>query len=95
MDEFDWMQMREEASNYVRNKNTKILNNWCAEAHVTSPIGYYNDYETLTVFTDSPGKLIGKAGTLIEKYKAEFNEEFHGDYKIKFVEIRGGFANIA
>ena len=94
MDDDKWMQEREDALNYIQGKNVKILNAWCAEAHVTSPVGYYNDYETITIFTDKPGWLIGKAGTLVEKYKTLFNEEFHKDYKIKFIEVQGGFANI-
>ena len=96
MDDDEWMQMREDARVYMKNRNTKILNAWCNEAKVRSPIGYYNDLDgSITVFTDHPGALIGKAGTLVEKYKSQFNKEFNRDYKINFVEIRGGFANIS
>lgn len=95
MDDLEWMQAREDASIYMKNRNTKIIDAWCSEAHVTSPVGYYNDLDgCITVFTDCPGALIGRAGTLVEKYKIQFNEEFHKDYKINFIEVRGGFANI-
>lgn len=87
--------MCEDARVCMENRNTKILNEWCNEAEVKSPIGYYNDLDaSIIIFTDSPGRLIGKAGMLVEKYKEQFNEEFHRDYKINFIEVRGGFANI-
>lgn len=77
-----------------RNEFTKFLTKWCQEAGVNTPMGY--DYsiseKTLTVFTDRPGLLIGKAGAIIEKYK-EKCQEIRPGCTIKIKEIRGGFAN--
>lgn len=81
------------ANKFNREKEREILDAWCKEAHLTEPIGYYNQYHKLTIYTNRPGLLIGCKGKLINKYRAKFREVFRPDAEIEFVEIRTGFAN--
>lgn len=80
-------------------RKRRFLDDWCKEAGVRTPVGYDFDYSTgMTIYTDKPGYLIGKGGQLVEKYTRRLNEEFgfssrNNLLKVKFVEIRGGFAN--
>lgn len=92
-----FQQMREECIAYSRNKNSALIERWCNEAGVTSPVGYYNNLgdRTMTIYTDKPGWLIGKGGCLVDKFTKQLCEEFFAkEYHVKFIEIRGGFANV-
>ena len=78
-------RFRGECLEYNYNKNCNMIEEWCKEAGVTSPVGYYNELE----------KLIGRGGCLVNKFKKRLCEQFYAnEYEVKFVEIRGGFANI-
>ena len=72
-------------------KIKKIMQAWKKEAGVNTPVAY--EYSTdIIIYTNRPGYLIGRAGTLVEKYRHIFEKEiplFHG--KIVFKEIRGDF----
>lgn len=72
-----------------------ILENWCKEAGVKTPVGYYwnTSQKCWEIYTDRPGFLIGKAGVLVDKYKNMLNKRFYCNYKINIYEIKGGFAN--
>lgn len=89
-----FQKMREEYMEYSHNKNCTLIEEWCKEAGVTSPVGYYINLggRTITIYTDRPGWLIGKGGCLVDKYTERLCEEFFvEEYHVKFVEIRGGF----
>lgn len=93
-DEDAFMEMRADAIEFMRKRYTTILNKWCKEAGVKTPVGYYDNHQgVLEIYTDKPGYLIGKGGELYDKFTAILSEEFHWNYQIKFVEVRGGFAN--
>ena len=95
-DEDNWMALRAEAHEFMHNKHKKLIEDWCAECKVTAPIGYYNDHNgTLTIYTDRPGYLIGKGGEKVTKFEEVLTKEFSKPYKVKFIEIRGGFVNIS
>ena len=88
----DWIGEAVAAHN---SKIKKILEEWCEEAHVDTPVGYYENSITkfIEIYTDHPGYLIGKGGCFVDKYTKILNKEFYHDYKIKFIEIRGGIVN--
>lgn len=89
--------MIEECIAYNRDKICKLIEGWCKEAKVESPVGYYNESieRTITIYTDKPGCLVGVGGCLVNKFKEKLCEEFYvNEYKVEFVEICGGFANI-
>ena len=95
MDEYDWMEFRAEALRFAKERNTKLIEDWCKECHVTTPVGYDNNYDgIMTIYTDRPGHLIGKGGEKVNKFKEALKQEFRKEYEVKFVEIRDGFANI-
>lgn len=73
----------------------KIIEEWCQEAHVTEPVGYYKDFRNKewVIYTTKPGWLIGKAGVTLRKYEKILNNEFYCNYKVKIVEIRGEIVN--
>lgn len=80
---------------YWNKQISKVIEEWCKEAGVVSPVGYYRNSLSgyFEIYTDSPGYLIGKGGNLVEKYELALNQLFCSDLKVKFIEIRGGFAN--
>ena len=79
----------------MNRKILSILEEWCDEAGVKTPVGYYkNSFKKCwEIYTDHPGFLIGKAGILVEKYKDILNKRFYCNYTIRFYEVQGGFAN--
>ena len=89
-----WQKAREWALKFTKNREHKFLEDWCAEAKVEEPVAYDYNYKTgFTIYTNRPGYLIGKGGSLINKYRERLKEEFLESNDIKIVEIRGGFAN--
>lgn len=90
----DFQKFRAEINTWARNRERKFLENWCAEAKLEEPVGYDFVYgEGFTIYTNRPSILIGKAGSLVNKYRDKLKEEFGKDNDIKFVEIKNGFAN--
>lgn len=95
MDELDWMEFRAKAARYEQERNRKLIEVWCKECGVTTPVGYENDHDgVMTIYTDKPGLLIGRGGEKVNKFHKALKREFNRDYKVKLVEIRGGFANL-
>ena len=94
--EDEWLEMRAEAHAFMHNMHKKLIEDWCEECKVTTPVGYYHDYatHTLHIYTDWPGKLIGKGGEAVRKFEETLSKEFRKPYKVKFIEVRGGFVNI-
>ena len=95
-DEIDaqWEDMRNEAHNWAVNRERKFLEDWCIEVGLKEPVAYnYEYHKGFTIYTNHPGVLIGKAGSLVNKYRDRLKKEFGKDNDIKFVEIKSGFAN--
>lgn len=76
-------------------KMENIINEWCKEAGVKLPVGYYRSScgNVIEIYSKEIGYLIGCRGKLVNKYKGIFDEEFSGNYDIKFIDVKGGFAN--
>ena len=94
--EDEWMQFRAEAHEFMHNLHKKLIEDWCAECKVTTPVGYYNDMYNgvMKIYTDKPGYLIGMKGSKVKQFEAALEQEFHKPYKVEFIEIRGSFVNI-
>ena len=78
-------------------QNRKLIEEWCKEAGVNSPVGYHNELgkRRMTIYTDSPGYLIGKSGCLVDQFTKKLCKEFYvEEYEVKFVQIKGRFVNI-
>lgn len=97
MEDDSFERFRGECLEFNHNRNCKLIEEWCKEASVTSPVGYHNELgkRIITIYTDKPGYLIGRGGCLVNKFKKRLCEEFYAnEYEVKFVEIRGGFVNM-
>lgn len=68
------------------------LKAWRAESRNPHLCLYQGHGDTLTIYTDKPGYMIGRAGKLVEKYRKEISEASFGQIKnITFVETYGIF----
>ena len=80
----------------MKEREEQLLKKWLIEIGYHEPICYSSsriNFE-MEIYTTSPGKLIGKAGVNIEKFKHLLTVEFGGSWTVKLTEIRGGFIRI-
>lgn len=91
-----WLEIRSDASVYMRNEETSILKEWLNSINYTDPVGYYRDIrnKTMILYAAKPGFLIGKTGININKFAKMLSDKYHGNWKVEVIEIRGGFVNI-
>lgn len=97
-DDEAWQRMREEALEFMRNKEETLLKTWLENIGYKrkEPIGYYLSYyhRTMEIYTTRPGILIGRAGIHVEQLKKMLSDDFYGEWNVKFIEISGGFVNV-
>ena len=98
----DFMEERSLAAEFFNNRIKKCFDAAFGEINCDLFIGYSHEYgqmdcdthETkngkLTIYTNRPGIVIGKAGCNIDKLKAALKDEFGFDYNINIKEIRSG-----
>ena len=48
----------------------------------------------MIIYATRIGCLIGKAGINVAEFEKMLTEEFYDEWKVSFVEIRGGFVNV-
>lgn len=90
----DYMEdMIDEANNYIRKKERKIIEKWLEEIGCYEMVGHSRKAwnREITLVSKHPGMLIGKSGKNIEILKEMLREEFGGNYSVKFVEVWGDF----
>ena len=77
----------------AKNANEAIIKKWLDSIGYKEPIAYYKNYgdKTMEIYATKPGFLIGKAGVHVYELEKILSEEFFGEWKVKFIEIRGGF----
>lgn len=92
----DWENFRAEVHEWVKQREEGLLKRWIDEIGCKDPVGYYRDAynKTMELYSTRPGALIGKTGVNIDRLKQMLTDEFHGDWRVKLVEVRGGFVNI-
>ena len=97
-DEIDeeWENFRAEANAFMKNKEESVIKKWLNEIGYTEPVGYYRNVCTreMEIYAKRVGCLIGKAGINVKQFEKMLNEEVGGDWKVKFIEVRGGFVNV-
>lgn len=90
-----WQEMREEAHRFAAEQNETALKRWFDAIGFKGTVGYYNNLRDriFTIYTTHPGVLIGKGGSGVETFEKILNEMWWPkcEYKVEFVEIRGGF----
>ena len=91
----DFEMFRAEALAFAHNRNKTLIEKWCKDCGVTSPVGYDNNMGEgiMTIYTRQPGALIGKGGSKVDAFKADLEKEFNRKYRVKFVEVEH-FVNI-
>lgn len=94
----DWEDFRAEAHAFIKEKEETILKNWLDKIGYKDKdhIGYYRNTSdhTMEIYSCRVGALIGRAGANVELLKKMLADEFRGEWKVKFIEIRGGFTRI-
>lgn len=95
-DEDEFQILRGEALEYMKNLEESMLKRWLFEIGYNEPIGYYRNISsrTMEIYATRPGLLIGRAGVDVDKLKRMLTDEFHGEWKVKFIEIKGGIIDI-
>lgn len=80
----------------IRKTDRKLIEDWCKDCGVTTPVGYSVDYSNsvLTIYTDRPGWLIGYCGEKVSKFREAWKQEHYREYEVKFVEVHCGFVNV-
>ena len=70
----------------------KLLREWRLESKSNHLCLYKGEGDTLIIYTDRPGYLIGRHGELVDKYRKKITEASFGTIKyITFVETYGIF----
>lgn len=93
-----WEEFRAEIYAYAKDRNETLIKSWLSKIGYTdkNPIGYYIclSNKTIEIYSTRVGALIGKAGVNVDLLEKMLADEFRGEWKVKFVEIRGGFVNM-
>jgi ribosomal protein S3 len=66
-----------------------LIREWKVEAKVKERVGYKINYveRTITLATNRPGYLVGRAGVLIEKYENKMRENWSQFKNFYFVDL--------
>ena len=93
-----WEDLRAEAHAFMKEKEENLIKNWLYKIgyKYKEPVGYYINIcnNTMEIYSHRVGALIGKAGMNVDELKKMLSDEFHGEWKVKFTEIRGGFVEL-
>lgn len=96
-DEASWQQFRAECNKYIKDKKEAILKRWLSDIRFDDPIGYSINLSThiITIYTNHPGMIIGKAGENIVNIEQMLSDEFGGVWKVELVDmtLNGGFVS--
>lgn len=91
-------EFRAEVHAFIKEKEETLIKKWLDKIgyKYKEPVGYYlNSCEReMEIYSTRVGQLIGKSGVNIDLLKKMLKDEFRDEWKIKFVEIRGGFVNM-
>lgn len=95
-EEMEWQKFRAEAHAFMKNMEENAVRKWLDMIGYTEPVGYYRNIldREMEIYATRIGCLIGKAGTNVRLFENILAEEFGGEWKVKFIEVRGGFVGI-
>lgn len=91
-----WLEFRAECAAWAKERDESLIKKWLDSIGYKETVGYYRDSSNrvMEIYTRHPGILIGKAGCDVYRFQEMLSNEFRGDWKVKFIEIRGGFVNV-
>lgn len=77
----------------ARVRTEAVIDTWLDKMKYTDSVAYNRHIgsRTMEIYAHRPGILIGRGGSGVDEFKKLLNEEFGGDWHIKFIEIAGGF----
>ena len=89
-------QIREIMHKFMKEKEESVIKEWLSNIGYTEPVGYYRDTwnKQMEIYATKPGVLIGKAGVDVKELEKLLAEEWPGEWKVKIIEVRGGFVGI-
>lgn len=94
----EFEEVRAEVLAYAKDRDEALIKTWLNKIGYKdkNPIGYFINLgdKTIELYSTRPGVLIGKAGVNIQELMKMLSDEFRGEWKVKFVEIRGGFVTV-
>ena len=94
----DWEEFRAEVHAFMKDKEESLIKKWLEKIGYTyeEPVGYYrNSWKNeMEIYSTRVGQLIGKEGVNVDLLEKMLKDEFRGEWKVKFVEVRGGFVQI-
>lgn len=92
-EEMAWLDFRAECNEFAKNKAEAVIKKWLDKIGYNETVGYYRDIRnhTMEIYTRNPGMLIGKEGKDVYEFQRMLSEEYSGEWKVKFIEVRGGF----
>ena len=93
-----WEEFRAEVHAFMKDKEESLIKKWLEKIGYTykEPVGYYRNSwkKEMEIYSTRVGQLIGKAGVNVDLLEKMLKDEFRGEWKVKFVEVRGGFVQI-
>ena len=93
-----WEAFRAEVHAFMKDKEESLIKKWLEKIGYTykEPVGYYrNSWKNeMEIYSTRVGQLIGKAGVNVDLLEKMLKDEFRGEWKVKFVEVCGGFVQI-
>lgn len=93
MNENEWMEIREDCLEYVKNLHENALKKYLNEIEFNDIFAYEYSYSEnkFTIYTRRPGVWIGKGGAGVKLLKEILAKEVQEDCNVEFKEIRGKF----
>lgn len=91
-----WQKCREITHKFMKETEESVIKEWLNKIGYTEPVGYYRNAlnREMEIYATNVGGLIGKAGANKKELENLLAEQFCGEWKVKFIEIRGGFVGI-
>lgn len=90
-----WEEFRAEVHAFMKEKEETLIKKWLEKIGYPykEPVGYYRNSwkHEMEIYSTRVGQLIGRAGINVDLLEKMLKDEFRGEWKVKFVEVRGGF----
>ena len=91
-----WQKFRSLMLFEARKQEEHLLKQWLEQIGYSEPVGYYrNSFDhVMEIYATRIGALIGQSGVHVKELEDMLAQEYRGTWKVKFIEVRGGFVNV-
>ena len=93
----DFLNFRAECISFAKERKEAVIKSWLRKIGYTEPVGYYlNSIDSvMEIYATRLGALIGNEGRNIEELENMLHDEFSWTtWKVKLIEVRGGFVGV-